>query len=388
MRYSHFEALAPICPRCCHMMARETPLRLAPGAQEVDGAVIQGRLLCSADDCGQEYPIIDGAPVLVPDVRTWVSSNLLHITVRDDLCADVETLLGDAAGPGSLIDSYRQLVSSYAWDHYAANDPLEPAPSAPHRAPGRAMAAARHGLDLLDGLPDGPLIDMGCATGGVSLGLAATTGRMVLGVDSGIALLRFAQRVLRHGQVSYDRRRVGMVYDRRTFPLNAKGSENVDFWIADGAALPFRDGVFAGAVALNVLDCVPDPPGLLADIARVLAPGGGGVLSCPYDWSSQATMADRWLGGHSQRGPQGGAAEPVLRALLSGDASAMPRAVSGLSVEAEESAYPWRVRLHDRSAMDYDVHLLALRRESDGRRATVTGTPAVAGGCGCEGGHR
>ncbi len=368
------------------MMARETPLRLAPDALEADGVVVQGRLLCTADDCGQEYPIIDGAPILVPDVRTWVSANLLHVTVRDDLCADVETLLGDAAGPGSLIDSYRQMVSSYAWDHYAAGDPLEAAPLAPHREPGRAMAAVGRGLDLLDGLPDGPLIDLGCATGGVSLGLAAATGRMVLGVDSGIALLRFAQRVLRSGEVRYDRRRVGMVYDRRTFPLNSKSAENVDFWIADAAALPFRGGAFAGAIALNVLDCVPDPPALLADIARVLAPGGGGILTCPYDWSSQATLADRWLGGHSQRGPQRGAAEPVLRALLAGDATAMPRAVSGLTVVAEEEAFPWRVRLHDRSAMDYDVHLLALRRDHDAGRAS-SGSHAQAVACGCDGGH-
>lgn len=378
MRLGHFEALSPICPRCRYLMGREVPLRLEEIARETADGVMEGRLCCSDAECGQDYPIIDGAPVLVPDVRLWLSGNLVHMTLRDDLEPLTETLLAEAGGVGSILDTWRQMVSSYAWDHYAAHDPDEKVPPA-GQAPGQAQAALNHGLDLLGDLPDGPVIDLGCATGGPSFALAARTGRMVVGIDSGPALLRTARRILHDRRVSYARRRIGMVFDRRVFSPPLGAAEQVDFWICDATALPFREGTFAGASALNVLDCVSDPPALLAEMGRILTPGGGAVLTCPYDWSAQATLAENWLGGRALGDAHGGAAEPLVRSLL--DGGGHPRAVEGLSLAAEEDRWPWRVRLHDRSAMSYDVHLMALRRTDAAVAAKV------AASCGCGGEH-
>jgi SAM-dependent methyltransferase/uncharacterized protein YbaR (Trm112 family) len=383
LRLGHFEALAPICPRCRYLLARRTPLRLAEVTRASADGVLEGRLACDDADCGQDYPILDGAPILVPDVRLWVAGNLIHMTLRDDLDGPSEALLSEAAGAGNVLDTWRQLVSSYAWDHYAAADPEETVAAEAACRPGRAMAALDHGLDLLGQLPDGPLLDLGCATGGTTFGLAARSGRLVVGVDTGPALLRTARRVLRERRIAYPRRRIGLVFDRRSFALSLPGADLVDFWICDATALPFDTGLFAGMAALNVLDCVADPPALLAEMGRVLAVGGGAVLTCPYDWSSQATLTENWLGGQSSTDVRGGAAEPLVHALLGGD---HPRAVAGLTVVAEERSWPWRVRLHDRSAMVYDTHLLALRRTAvDPSGAADTATTA---GCGCPGGHR
>lgn len=380
MRPGHFEALSPICPRCRYLMAREVPLRLAEVTHQTAEHIMEGRLCCTDPDCGQSYPIIDGAPILMPDVRMWVSSNLIHMTLRDDLGPLTEHLLSETAGAGNVLDTWRQLVSSYAWDHYAADDPDE-APAPAELSPGRSMAALNRGLDLLGDLPDGPLVDLGCATGGMSFGLAARTGRMVVGIDTGPALLRTARRILHEGRVSYSRRRIGLVFDRRTFHPPLEGASNVDFWICDATALPFRNGTFAGAAALNVLDCVPDPPALLAEVGRVLAAGGGAVLTCPYDWSEQATLSENWLGGRTGTDPHAGSAEPLVRSLL--DGGSHDRAVSGLTLAAEDQNWPWRVRLHDRSAMTYDVHLMALRRTG----ADGTAAAGSTAGCGCGGGH-
>ena len=79
------------------------------------------------------------------------------------------------------------------------------------------------------------------------------------------------------------------------------------------------------------------------------------ILATPYDWSPSATPVESWLGGHSQRGAHRGASEPVLHALL---------AEAGLEVIAEEPHLPWRVRLHERSSVDYDVHLVVARRST------------------------
>ena len=49
----------------------------------------------------------------------------------------------------------------------------------------------------------------------------------------------------------------------------------------DGKKLPFPDGHFASAGALNVLEHVDEPEAFIADLVRVVAPGGRIVLSSP-----------------------------------------------------------------------------------------------------------
>ncbi len=221
---------------------------------------------------------------------------------------------------------------------------------------GSVVRVLERGLDLGAEIPEGPLLDLGCAVGRTTFELAARTGRLVLGVDLSYAMLRLAARVLREELVRYPRRRVGLVYDRRDFPASFPSAENVDFWACDALALPFPIGSFAAIVGLNVLDCVQSPHDLLASLPRLLADNGKAILSTPYDWSPNATPVEAWLGGHSQRGENAGASEPVLRALLT--PGAHPASVEGLRIVAEEPSLSWRVRLHDRAVMEYRVHLV------------------------------
>ena len=78
-------------------------------------------LLCTS--CMREYPIIDGIPVIVPDVRGHLAASILHVLWRDDLPEVIESLLGDCCGPGSAYDLSRQYLSTYSWGHYHDLDP-------------------------------------------------------------------------------------------------------------------------------------------------------------------------------------------------------------------------------------------------------------------------
>ena len=211
-------------------------------------------------------------------------------------------------------------------------------------------------------VPSGPIVDVGCAVGRSSFALAERGEELVLGVDLNFAMLRLAAAVLRHGMVRYPRRRVGLVYDRREFPVSFTNCRQVDFWACDAAALPFPAGTFSLAVSLNVLDCLSAPTEFLVSLQRVLRAGGKAILTCPYDWSPAATPLEAWLGGHSQRSPSAGASETVLRTLLT--PAANPNYLRGLELLDECEQLPWHVRLHARSTMTYQVHLVVAERSS------------------------
>ncbi|MBN9508442.1 MAG: methyltransferase domain-containing protein [Alphaproteobacteria bacterium] len=351
MRRGHFAAFVPHCPRCAGAAAGRHPLLLASVFAEQDDDVRAGMLHCSNAACRHEYPIIDGIPLILPRLRTLLAERGVELFLRDDLAEPLESLLGDAIGPNSWFDVMRQTISTYAWDGWADLDPEEPAPDATAPAPGAARRCLDALLALAGDAPAGRVLDLGCGAGRTTFDLAARHPEaLVLGIDVNLALLRLAHGAMR-GRICYPRRRIGLVYDRRAFAVDLPAAARVDFWACDAAALPFEPGAAALIAALNLLDCVPDPAALLAALGTALRPGGRLLLATPYDWATRATQVEGWIGGHSQRGEDGGAAEPRLRALL-GD----------LRVLGEVAAFPWATRLHARSAVAYRSHLLAAQR--------------------------
>ncbi|MFC7539743.1 methyltransferase domain-containing protein [Siccirubricoccus deserti] len=166
-------------------------------------------------------------------------------------------------------------------------------PTSTRRRPRPRWAAARRGAALpgtaagagrrTAGRADAPrMIDAGCGAGRSSFALAARhPDALVLGCDLNLALLRLARRVAAEGWVRYARRRIGLAYDRRDFAAALPGAERVDYWACDATCLPFAPGGAAVVSALNLFDCVPDPPALLAALAAQLAPGGRLLLATP-----------------------------------------------------------------------------------------------------------
>ena len=357
MRRRHFETLRPVCPVCRTEIDTGFPLRLDRIAHEEGGHIVEGVLHCSNRNCLREYPIVDGIPLIVANIREYVANNILTIYGRRDLSDLMESMLGDCCGPGSAFDTTRQHLSSYAWDHYGDLDPNEPGGEP---RPGSLLANLTVGRQLAIPVASGPVIDVGCAVGRSSFALAADSQELVLGVDLNYAMLRVAAEVLRHETVRYPRRRAGIVYDRREFPARFPNGENVDFWACDAMALPFPAPTFALATCLNVLDCAQAPRELLVSLAQALKLKGKAVLTCPYDWSAGATPLEAWLGGHSQRSPMEGSCEAVLRALLTPEGH--PSSINTLALAAERDNLPWHVRLHDRSTMVYKSHLVVAER--------------------------
>ena len=343
MRPEVFEALAPVCPRCLHGAGVEASLVVAETAETRAGRLWHGILHCSNRACWMEFPVIDGVPVIVTDPPAFLQAARAHVLARDDLPAVLAGLVGDALGPGGDFDTTRQHLGIYCEAHF------------PDWAGGRVpdiVATLGRGLEAL-GEVRGPAIDLGGAVGRGGWELARAVAP-VLVADMNFAFLRLAQRLMLDGEAWFDRRRVGLVYDRVrvALPADAVG-ERLDFWAADAMALPFRAGAFGLATAINLVDSIAGPTEAVAEAARVLAAGGGAIFTTPYDWSQNAAEPARWMGGHSQRGPLKGASEPVLTATLRSH---------GLEPVAERDDLPWRLRLHARAEMRYSLHLVACRR--------------------------
>lgn len=362
MKLEHFERLQPICPHCRQKEGLETPLIIGSILTEEADVITQGILLCPAPQCQKEYPVIDGIPIIVDDLRTYVSQNILPVLWRPDLEPEMESLLGDCCGPSSAFNAHRQNLSSYTFDHYGDLDPDESGTSP--SSPGCILNVARKGIDLAATPPPGPIVDIGCSVGRTAFELAAHSDELVLGVDLGFDMLRVAARVLQKGVVTYPRRRVGMAYDRREFPVAMENTGNVDFWACDATALPLPASRFSLATSFNVIDCLNSPFDHLQSLDRILAVGAQAILSTPYDWSVTATPIESWMGGHSQRSENNGDSEAILKSLLSGGSH--PMALNNLRLVKEIPDLPWSVRLHDRSYMQYKSHLVVIESVADG----------------------
>jgi ArsR family transcriptional regulator len=115
--------------------------------------------------------------------------------------------------------------------------------------------------------------DLGCGTGQVSAALAPFVERVVA-VDASAAMLQAARKRL-------------------------QGAANIDLRRGELEALPIDDGRLDAATVMLVLHHVPEPARALAEVARVLKPGGRAIVvdMLPHDRESyRQQMGHAWLG--------------------------------------------------------------------------------------------
>ncbi len=131
-------------------------------------------------------------------------------------------------------------------------------------------------LGLLD--PEWVVGDLGCGSGELSLRLAPFVGRVVA-VDDSEAMLKAARAAL-------------------------DGLDNVDVRPGHLESLPMTDGELDAAVLSLVLHHLPEPPRVLAEVARVLRPGGRVLIvdMLPHEHEEyRQQMGHVWLGVQQQQ---------------------------------------------------------------------------------------
>lgn len=133
-------------------------------------------------------------------------------------------------------------------------------------------------FDLAGPLRNQRLLDVGCGDG-IYLVEAARCGAVASGVDISEAMLIVARR------------------------RAADAGVTVDLGFADAQALPFDDDSFDVVLGITVLCFVSDPQTAVAEMSRVLAPGGRLVIGELGRWNTWAAWRRfrGWLGSTTWR---------------------------------------------------------------------------------------
>jgi SAM-dependent methyltransferase len=179
-----------------------------------------------------------------------------------------------------------------------------------------------------------PGLHLECAAGLGSLSLTlASRGHTVVSVDLSL-------------------RSLSVLSDRAA---STKTSDRVLPVVADITALPFKSDSFASATSAETLEHVPNHEDAVAELARVLAPGGwlvGTVPAGPRQWSDW----DEWAG--------------HLRRYSKDD---MKKILAGAGLESEAVVWGWpMLRLYD------DLFLKRVNRRRLRHEGSVDSDPALS----------
>lgn len=347
---------------------RTTPHTPTPGASVSDPPpeVEEGTLTCDNPDCARSYPIFDGIPILVPDLGGFLAGQLaaLGAELEPETAALLSAPGPDDAPIAQLVEHLSIYLDAH-WGDLAV--PAVPAAGADAaEGPGfvdrLGLFGGRALFQALGARADERVacaVELGCSVGRGLLELARGAD-LVVGVELHLGALRKARRLLLGEAVRYPRRVLGRSYvpariDPAPAVAAASGSissiGSIGLICGDALDPPLAPYQAGRVVALNVLDSVRSPAGLLSVVDGLCAPGGELILCSPYAFRSGVVDEGERLGGAS-----GDAATAVRDRLTTGHGLGARYRIE------DERELPWHLRRDARSVQSYAVHWLRARR--------------------------
>ena len=182
----------------------------------------------SCATCGFTYPIIDGIPILFP---TDVKARFEQLFKRS----------WDSEERAEVYDRFVEWRESFMDMH-------------------NHVGETRATLSVLGALPPGWLLDCGCGNGRFFQQYPSHVS--AVGVDASLNLLRICKR-------------------------RGRATRLV---CAELEHLPFKEGIFDRTVSVRVLQHIHDQARAVADMVRVLRPGGEIILHCYNSASSKGAV--------------------------------------------------------------------------------------------------
>ncbi|GAA2824349.1 hypothetical protein GCM10010522_47580 [Kribbella solani] len=305
------------------------PLKLLASEENSAADVLTGEARCTA--CSTSYPIRDGVLVL-----------------KMDEAARTVDGWEESLGLTSPSAAYRQrYLDAHYRDQLDDVSPTLKEWSTWEQAHGLRAVVKR----LLAQLKPHRALEIGCGVGGTTAVLGDLAD-IAIGVDLSFELALTARRILLGvptPMTGYDVVDVGARTIWRPLPA-PRADRPIEVLVADATSLPFGPD-FDLVICLNVLDASSHPRRLLAEISRVLQPGGVLVLASPFHWREEHTAPTEMIGAEAGSSP----GEAVVEELHK----------TRLVVEQVVESVPWMLRDHTNCVRVFATTVIVARSRDE-----------------------
>lgn len=206
-------------------------------------------------------------------------------------------------------------LGEYLLFHYGQPQEVLPWPGGPVAALDYAVRCVTECLDPARLPKRARGLDLGCAVGRATFELARHCSEVV-GVDFSHRFIAAANQLRSDGSLEYRFTEEGRLTTQATAVVpGGIERERVTFEQGDARALRADLGQFDVVLLANLVDRLHEPERGLAQLPRLVRPGGQLIISTPCTWLEDYTPPANWLGGFMREG------KPVrtldsLRALL------------------------------------------------------------------------
>ncbi|KAG7666631.1 putative Ubiquinone biosynthesis O-methyltransferase, mitochondrial [Nannochloris sp. 'desiccata'] len=168
---------------------------------------------------------------------------------------------------------------------------------------------------------DATALDIGCGVGATTFELSRAFIR-VIGLDSTKTYINAAKTLKDRGWMRYTSTTEGELTSEHSSVVAEDIERNrVNFAVVGNLSSIPRDfiGPHDAVLAANVLCRVHDPLKFIAQLQKIVRPGGVVVLSSPYDWKESCTPRNNWLGGFKGRDGKEFQSAERLKAAMKGE---------------------------------------------------------------------
>ena len=353
MRKDLIEKIEFICPRCRHGSDEgviQVSLELDQIMKRAGDFILEGFFVCSNSDCGCKYPILNGVPIILKDIKGWWQSEKSSLSVVASDPPEMREYFDRLSHSEPSSHAERSLISSYMDLHYGTFE-ASTVPLAswidPKEFWEKVVGIAKPEVGEIYSRS----LDLGCSVGRYTFELARFS-ELAIGMDLKFSKVSRAALLHRNNKVSYEQRKHGRCFEEieTTYLL----PQNVMFLVSDALDPPFKAGSFDLVAALNLIDNVKLPLVLIGQMDALLRKDGSLLLGAPYEWQTDICDPEEWLETDDMDSPE------MLKSLLEG--KLIPQ--MGLKYEILEEIFdlPWLFRHHNRHWSLFLVHLLKARK--------------------------
>ncbi len=332
-----------VCPACRQVTPDAISLytvAVEPESDEArgtDGQLMHGRLRCQNPSCRRAYPVVDGVPLLVPDLPRLLGTEVGQL-LDGNLPFSVAAALVEAGDDQAPLPRLWDHLSIYADAHWG--DLTTPATAPASSLWGKLAARAA--------FPVAQAVELGASLGRGVAELACGA-QAVVGVDLHVGAMRRARALLDGAEVVWGRRHLGRHYRPVTTKAGQLASSNATFVVGDALDPPLAPAAFERVVAFNLIDSLRSPKGLLSVLDGLCSKGGELLISSPFAWNSQIVDESERVGGEDPAG--------WLRSrITSGEG------LSAAYTVEDEDELSWSLRRDDRSVTTYRTFYIRARK--------------------------